>query len=752
MSIDDSVSVYRKLLEKWVRSSLADLYSCLDRPELACYGSGDNGWGVQTNQKAFAAYAALAADREFDPDAAGLSREELIHIALRTLRFSLQSHIEGNYCCTDGGSWGHTWISALGIERMMHGVDAIAEEMTSADHELLRKVLLSECDWLLDELEIEAGLLASEGHNKPESNLWNGALLHRTALLYPDAARAEQFREKGLAFLINSVSVPSDAVNRTIKDGKTVADRHVGANFFESMALNHHGYLNVGYMVICLSNMAMLHFYYKNRSIPVPEALYHNIEPLWKLVKACTFPDGRLLRIGGDTRVRYTYCQDYVIPVWHMVRDILADSECSDFEERWLQLVQLEMEENGDGSFFSSRNQVLREESPLYYARLESDRAVALSMGLAWKPLIDAAGVSKLESESRSPADLEAEGEAWHDAWHGAYLHKNANRIASWVWEAAEKPQGLCLPANESGMAEWKENLAPQITGLGRFTEQRLERHEGAMFEGGFLTWGSTLHHTSGLLAEGQPDHNIARSRIVCAALPHGAMIVLQLTTALERRAYIRGMKGLHLIMPNDLFNGNQRNYEFEDGSLTLLGAGNCDQQTVSTGSHWLNMDDKLGVIAAYGAEELVIHRPGRRQIGLRENLKTAGTGGMLYGDEICAPYEGELRSLDAGEILVDAGFVIQANQTAKATRSAGNDIRPVHHESGNVRGVIVREADGHSYALAVNWEDEEQVLSLDARAAVNLLTKTLIPSNSNRKVTIQLTPGEARLLRIEEP
>ena len=71
---------------------------------------------------------------------------------------------------------------------MMHAVDAIYELMTDRDREMLRKVLISESDWLLKEWPVVANPASEPTHNRPESNIWNGALLHRTAMMYPDEA------------------------------------------------------------------------------------------------------------------------------------------------------------------------------------------------------------------------------------------------------------------------------------------------------------------------------------------------------------------------------------------------------------------------------------------------------------------------------------------------------------------------------------------------------------------------------------
>ena len=146
-------------------------------------------------------------------------------------------------------------------------------------------------------------------------------------------------------------------------DGKKVKDAFVGANFFNSFACNHHRYMNVGYMVICLSNIAMLHFSLKARRAKAPEALYHNVYDLWKLIRSCTFEDGRLWRIGGDTRVRYSYCQDYALPMWALMQD-KYDEDCTGFEKGWLEILKTETVYNGDGSFLSSRIDYLKDLFP----------------------------------------------------------------------------------------------------------------------------------------------------------------------------------------------------------------------------------------------------------------------------------------------------------------------------------------------------------------------------------------------------
>lgn len=257
-----------RLLHRW-----AEFSEGYWNEDIGFYGSGFNWWGVQTNQKYIGALAVLAAHSE-----SSVHREWARERALAALRFSLGSHVTGDGRCTDGTSWGHTWICALGIERMMFGVHRLSEFLTAEDNAALRRVVTNEADYLLREYsrhgieDITGGQWNESGRNVPESNIWNGALLWRAAVLYPDHPHAEGWTERAHQFLMNGVSVPADADDESMVAGRPVREWFAGANFFPHYALDHHGYLNVGYMVICVSNAAILHFDLKKQNLSRPES------------------------------------------------------------------------------------------------------------------------------------------------------------------------------------------------------------------------------------------------------------------------------------------------------------------------------------------------------------------------------------------------------------------------------------------------------------------------------------------------
>ncbi|MFA6931056.1 MAG: hypothetical protein WCT05_12075 [Lentisphaeria bacterium] len=685
---------YLNLLKKWFASAEADLSPLPGSENQLVYGTGFESWGVQTQQKAFAAYAIAGCLMKPEDHIAGKTRDEMLTTAIQMLRFSLDSHIEGNSTCTDGNKWGHTWISVLGIERMMTGVDLITPKLPEDLRKLLQKVLVSEADWLLHEYSIVASP-DDPGKNKPESNLWNGAFLHRIAILYPDCPNAAEYREKGTAFLFNSISVASDLQNQNIIQGKRIADWHIGGNFQETYALVHHGYMNIGYMVICLSQIAMLHFTCRERGIAAPESLYHHALDLWKLVKKFTYPDGRLLRIGGDTRVRYCYCQDYAISVWLLMADHFADPDCLEFEKHWLETVQKEQDLNEDGSFLGVRLARLKENSPLYYTRLESDRAVTLAQAAFWH--------AKFENLEKVPAAPQPQNVdfSWHDPFHGALFLRTAENARSWVWMAAKAPFGLCLPWNDSSLAEWDFNASGQILGTGANTIVKLCSHQERMLTNGFITIGKYAMISTTHIGEGQKDDVIAETQIACAALPdRKSMLFMQYSKA-PKRVYITSLKGLMLQVPNDLYNNFSRRFISPEETWEFNGLRPpFGPQKLNT--KILNIDEKITVELCYGADSLTVNRLPARQIEIR--YKAIG-GGNLYTEEICSKCFPGLQKYEVGELLLDECFALQTAPPPASLHFLSVSSLSCAPEC---RFAAFQACDGKTYAMAANFGKEE--------------------------------------------
>ncbi len=653
------------------------------------YGTGESAhWPVQSNCNIFAALAVLGVD----PTLPEARRAECRDLALQLLRYALATHLTGSERAADGNRWGHHWISVLGLERMCHGVNALRDYLTDQDKEDLRRLTLSEADWLLEEYPVVAGMIEN---NKPESNIWNGGYLFRAAFDYPDAPNAARYREKGTRFLVNGISHPLDAASEVKFGGKTVRELHTGFNFTPNYSLDHHRYLNVGYMVICLSNLAMLHFNFKERGQAAPPELYWHARDLWKLVKEFTFPDGRLLRLGGDTRTRYTYCQCYAIPVWLFAADVFGDAEVAAFESAWLKQVETDRLAAADGTYFGGRLANMKTSSYYYYTRLESDAFLTLSYGAYWR--------RKFELP-QPPAKVSRAPFHWQDEYHGATFLRDEKNVRSWVWHAGQGVTGLCLPLDRSDLAEWQHNLAGELrTPLAGVPEN--EAHEHCEFPGGFLNFGSCLWREQAPIGENEGNYLYARQQCAAAALPDGKTLLVLDYARVTKEITLSLVTSLNLKVPNDFFNGSKRRYQTEKEEFTLSGRpGVNDNRKLD--SDTVTVDGELSVRLLYGGDGLTLRRPAEPDIVVKRY--TGPRMHSLYVDEICTALSESPRRWKSGEIAIDCGAAVSAGKSVGSGR--------ILALSGEQRAVEFTTPEGKTYLLAVDFSDTPALPSLPGR------------------------------------
>ena len=710
---------YADLLRDWVVFSQKHLYRCPENESLVVYGAGEHGhWGVHTQQKAFSGFAIAATLPEVDFSGTPVTKEQVLDEALGMLRYTLRTHKSGDSLCTDGQQWGYNWIYALGIERMYHAIEALDAYLTDEDRALIRTVLIAESEFVLNEYTVKAGLVEN---NMPESNLWNGAILYRTAYLYPDLVNVEKYKEKARIFFANSMSIESDEFSDEIVSGVRIRDVFVGANMFNSRACNHHRYMNVGYMNICLSNIAMLHFFFKGQGVPCEDIVYRHYKEQWELVRTMTFEDGRLLRIGGDSRIRYSYCQDYALPAWCLAEDRLGE-DCSNLFEGWLEILRTETVQNGDGSFLSNRCGGFEWRSPVYYTRLESDRANTISMLLYWYKRFHVKGEKK-------PKLLTS----WSDEYHGAGFSSSGNRFASFVWRSAERPQALLVPKDDSSLAEWRYNLAGTVKGVGRLQPQVLKGYNIKLFDGGFVTVGRCDSTTSEFLAEGQEPETTAVRQVAFTALPDEKTVLEIQYVKTPNRVFLTEVAGTFWSIPNDLFNKRQRYLSYETGADYYEGGEHAKRfETIPIG-HYVTVDHKIGLASK---DPLTLVRRGERQVNVRKKDITS-----LYCEEICSHFYKAPRWYDRGTELIDTAFAMTLGDEADTKRLSEELIFP---EIDGLKTVGVKRGTGESFLLVANLGSADAEFSASAvgcEIAVNVATGETVTAET-------LSPGEALLIR----
>jgi hypothetical protein len=523
-------------------------------------------------------------------------------------------------------------------------------------------------------------------------------------------------------------------------DGKPVCERFVGANFFPNYALDHHGYLNVGYMIICASNAAMLHFDLKAAELERPESLDHHQADLWKVLRRMIFANGRLARIGGDTRVRYAYCQEYLLPTLLYAADQLNDEHALSLIERQLELILKEAEDAGDGSFYGNRLDELKNQNPQYYTRLESDRACVLGMLLAYGELVNAPEKPQQSFENSAQGN-------WCEPEHGAALHRCETRFVSFAWRAFGLGQGLCLPPDDGHLAEWEHNLAGKVEFVNHPQDtkkhRRLEEYHIDEFDGGFVTCGKIIEGVDITMAEGWRGTDSATHQIAFAALPDNHTVIgLQHCRMNDRRGYVAQIKGMQFNLPNDLYNDYTRELITDAGKSTFTSPP-LKEECISLSGKWANIENKIGLVGLYGAENLTIHRHPNRRAGALQSL---------FVEEICFPGVIKTKKVEANEIILDAGWAVISSVDAKTTKYFCKAQQKVllGRESENVRAVRIEALDGNIYYVIANFGGTKVSVPLralsDKAELRDLASQQLYVSAAED--SIQFLPCQAIVLR----
>jgi len=746
-----------QLLEHWAKASEAWWFDLTDPRGMGHYGSGYNHWGLHTNLKYVAAMTTLATH----PDSPrSVDKAHALKRALAAFRFAIFSHHahtdKSGITLADESTWGRTWITALAIERMMHVYPALLPHLTDDEKQAWKEVLLNEAQYLLHDYKrgpiagIQANPWAHSGQNDGESNIWNGCVLWRIASMFPDEPQAGVWQERAHQFLINGVSIAADAQDDPIVAGKPVRERHIGANFFDHYAFDHHAYMNVGYMVICHSNAAILHFDLKAQNLVPPASLYHHQRDLWDITRRMLFADGRLARIGGDSRVRYGYCQEFLLPSLLLAAECFDDPYAFSLVDAQLDLIEGEARYSGDGSFYGKRLAHLAQASPYYYTRLESDRAAALSQLLHYLPITQPAQPQKPVADPGYEASLEG---CWQEPEHGDVLHRSATRLASVSWHAQTTTQVMCQPPDDGSLNDWQHNLSGRIRFAGDddnipsviAPHRKTLSYSIDTFAGGFATAGRVREGMDLILKDGWKASDLADHDLAYVALPDGHTLVgLQFARTLGKRTFALEVRGLGMQLINDLYNSHRRQIVTQQSQQTLQSPSQRDTQE-PLGSTWACIDEKLGLAGLYGAEELTLRRFASPRGGSLYYLRS------LQVEEFNWHCQTTTQTFAPRSVMLDAGWAVLSSVDSKTTqRFASQHVEQIiQQDAANgqaLRGMIVRGLDQQRYLILAGFghtDDQGSVLAFSPPAG-----KWQALSSQKNSDAIAVLPGQVRIWR----
>ncbi|HHW08641.1 MAG TPA: hypothetical protein GXX29_01560, partial [Firmicutes bacterium] len=371
-----NLSDYLALLARWVKAAERDYHPLDGTPDLGYYGTAYRHWGHQSIANYASAYATLATLASDDIIAiSGVSRDFLYERALAALRYFLRLHTTGDLVSQDGTKWGTDWISGNLFLRGVAAIDALWDKFTDEDKQRVEKMVEAEAEHLMKQPIIcnrwpERPEL---GRTNAEANSWNGSMLLHAIIYLPDHARKAAWWEQACRYFINTLSVPQDAEDQRLVDGRPIAEWHVGANLHPNFGFEHHGFLHFGYMVISLEELVFTWAQCRRHRLAPPQSLFHHWQEVWQVIKHSYISPGRLGYLAGEDWSRYLYCQAYFISMLPGLQKRLGDADARFMELELFDNVKLEQTANGDGSFCAKRLAALAAKDPVAFYRFESD-------------------------------------------------------------------------------------------------------------------------------------------------------------------------------------------------------------------------------------------------------------------------------------------------------------------------------------------------------------------------------------------
>jgi hypothetical protein len=497
---------------------------------------------------------------------------------------------------------------------MALGARLIWDHLDPAERAAVRALVVSEADRFIG-IAARTGLFRD---SKGEENAWDCEILAAACAMFPDHATARAWRATMIDYAINSISAPQDRFSRAIVDGRPVADQVYTTNVHSDFTIENHGPYHFCYVASTLHSLAWARYALRSAGADVPEALSHNLRPMWERATT-TFLDNRFAYPGGQDWARYAYGMYFIQPVCAMFAEDDGDEVAQTIERLRLDRFEHEQSFNEDGSFFGRR--FTRGIMSGQHGKYETD--CYANLGLAYLIHADEGGDDD-NGGGRGPSgmlslpELRRRTRTRHVSTESGLCYARGERLfASFCWHPLNGPYPLALfvPDGCDDMCEWSECnfLGSIVTRHAR--DMTLSQRRMITTDRGF--------HVEGRIMYRARDHRWRYDHDLLVELleDEGVMIVENRFRARDD-LFVAGACGMRYFLPNDIFNDCRRRVHTSTGetielkfsdrdaarsveaklarkvraAARKLGIRLLEHRQALAGS-WLNVDDRMGIV-----------------------------------------------------------------------------------------------------------------------------------------------------------
>jgi hypothetical protein len=566
------------------------------------------------------------------PDAA--ERAVRLSQARRAIRYAVSTHLTGTEKCTDSKPWGGSWQSAMWTATLTFGAWLIWDHLDAGLRQGLERVVASEADRFMG-TKPPAG---RPGDTKAEENGWNMVCLAVAANLLPNHPHATAWQQKGIEYMMNTLSVPQDAQENWLIDGRPVSEWFAGANLQPDFTLENHNIFHPSYMACSSYFMTQAAMYYTYARHPIPEAATHHLLNTWKMFQTIVLPSSETAYPQGmDWELHGVPYINLYASLASYQKDGLAarfEQNCLQYMRAWQLMRHGDLAVPGSGLGFT-RHAICAEQASYAF----------LAHKIFGPPI---AGMS----EGKAAARLQG---VWEHPYVGFIAHRTESKFASFSWK--NRFMGVLIPIG-SGHDANPFFTVPITSGLvGSFelsprgdTSIKPISHEWRTTPNGFETTGSLLINGARL-----------KQTLRVTSVGKQTLVYQDYVIALTNVS-VSQERGVPVGIENDEVSGGKRVVHHRGGTTTF--EWKSPGKPGSFPGSWANVDGRLGVVMAAGSG-LSYQQP------KGYDPHTGVCADLLY-----ASYSDRPRQFRAGETVARRVVLFFVEVTPKKTAALAQDFR----------------------------------------------------------------------------
>ncbi len=594
---------YLEILLKWIAYGRS-LFEPWPRRPRAGHFLGGVLWYCQETVMPSFAFAAAASSEAFDPSTAGIGRDEAREIALRGLRYACFTHDTGPADCVRptkswgrrepaGRKWGERgcgFFRETNAGRQAANLAATAylirDLLGDEEREMLATIARDFLERFLT-YPIPSGLY----HNtQMEENAWTSFGLTGAALLLEEADEFASWMTRIEQWMFHATTTPDDMWDFRAGPGGAPINRCVDQRFttLPDFTAENHGFVHPSYMKSCINLIGQASVLLRLWDRAIPEAAFHHHRDILRVISRwCDDMGAPHAPQGMDwPYVNFTsLCQTHAMAAVNLE---LPDAAL--LERASLSRLETQIEVH--------RGRLIPAETQ-EHCHGQQDPAIMQERFISHVAYVYL--LHRLASDGPAPSDATefrkriAGVEVYPHGGAAIHFHRAGRTSVSW------RNGPMVLPATGDGLrtiGQTRGSLLAQVEVLDRPIDSRLL----------FRTVREAVDRLSCVFEERLYDGAIRR-RVVFSSFPDGSCFVWERVTAAEPVSIDRVIQGRLSVMNDPVFAASsppasQRTVYTAGGSRSFSGYAASAAEAVEevfdlSGSPWLNVDDKFGIVFA---------------------------------------------------------------------------------------------------------------------------------------------------------